>query len=106
MSAHENDLALIRAALCNALEDFESLDDGVCSISEVSGVKIELRDAKRAVTSIEGRLADIKSDLETFGDAELAVDALGTLLNHLGGEPPVDHFPDLAEAIGGSYVRD
>ena len=55
---------------------------------------------------IAARVADIRADLEQTGDADLAVDALGTLLQQLGGEPPVDHFPDLAEAIGGSYVRD
>jgi len=55
---------------------------------------------------IAARVADIKADLEQTGDADLAVDALGTLLQDLGGKPPVDHFPDLAEAIGGSYVRD
>jgi hypothetical protein len=106
MSVYKNELELVHAVLCNALEDFESLDDGVCSISEVSGVKIELRDAKRAISSIESRLSDIMADLDISGDVDFAVDALGTLLSHLGGEPPVDHFPDLAEAIGGSYVRD
>ena len=55
---------------------------------------------------IAARIADIMIDLDLSGDVEFAVDALGTLLQQLGGKPPVDHFPDLAEAIGGSYVRD
>tara|TARA_R100000353_G_scaffold28972_2_gene24148 strand:- start:11461 stop:11643 length:183 start_codon:yes stop_codon:yes gene_type:complete len=55
---------------------------------------------------IAARVADIMADLEQTGDADLAVDALGTLLQQLGGKPPVDHFSNLAKAIGGSYVRD